>query len=130
MYKSQKTFLTTIAILIGLSASATFAETEQSLAGCLKSQNGQYVLKNASGKKDLPLLGARNFDSYVGHSIVVHGRFAANSNTAGPDTNSGVPGSNGSFIVTRLQMVAQTCTSDKTPPIEHAGAGKPSPYHK
>jgi hypothetical protein len=66
---------------------------EKKLKGCLRSENGKYVLETKHDKM-VSLTGLQDFASHVGHTVTLHGKFVNNSSSAGamsenPGTGTG-----------------------------------------
>jgi hypothetical protein len=79
---------------------------EKKMKGCVQSENGQYVLQTKHGK-NIPLSG-QDVSAHVGHTVTVHGAWAAAGAMSGAAT--GTAASSGkSFDVTSVDMVSDTC---------------------
>jgi hypothetical protein len=122
-------------ILPGIASPFTQAETpsekrnaavEHRLNGCIRAENGKYLLQEKSAKKDLA--GSQDFGSYIGRSVTLRGAFAPAANSSTPVGATGVP-SRPQFVVEKIDVVSKTCNLDKEK-TEQATNGKPSPYHK
>jgi hypothetical protein len=66
---------------------------EKKLKGCIRSENGKYVLETKHDKM-VSLTGLQDFASHVGHTVTLHGKFVNNSSSAGamsenPGTGTG-----------------------------------------
>lgn len=89
---------------------------ERKLKGCVESESGKYMLADEQGKK-VSLSGAQDFAAHVGHIVTASGTFAKAadaSNGASTAPNSEVSASDDQFIVSKLDMVSETCKVDKT----------------
>jgi hypothetical protein len=62
---------------------------EKKLKGCIRSENGKYVLETRHDKM-VSLTGSQDFAPHVGHTVTLHGKFVNGSNSAGAmSENSG-----------------------------------------
>lgn len=75
----------------------TEAKGEKKVKGCIKSENGKYVLEEKNGKK-IELTG-QDVSAHVGHEVAVHGSAAAGA-TKGTEE----------FNVTSVDMIADNCS--------------------
>jgi hypothetical protein len=109
------------------------AVSEKKLKGCLISQGGKYVLQDKRGK-DVALAGSTELGSHIGHMVTVRGTFAnedANRRTSAPYSAATYSAASGTFMVSKLDPISDTCGSDKNKLAEQVNSnGKPSPYHK
>jgi len=124
----------------GTSSQNTPGDTtaEKKLKGCIASQGDKYVLQDKHGK-EIALSGSQDLSSHVGHTVTVHGTYAngsdastgASSATSATAASGGTSGG-GQFVVSKVDMVSETCTmakgNDSTK--DHADSGKPSPNRK
>jgi hypothetical protein len=55
---------------------------EKKLKGCIRSENGKYVLETRHDKM-VSLTGSQDFAPHVGHTVTLHGKFVNGSNSAG-----------------------------------------------
>jgi|GEM_PF-757565 len=92
---------------------------ERKLKGCISSQGGNYMLQTKHGK-EVPLAGSADFASHVGHTVTVHGMYSSNSTVAAPTASAAPTGStpdnsasNGQFMVSKIEMVSDTCKDSK-----------------
>ena len=106
---------------------------EKRLKGCLISQGGKYVLQDKRGK-EVALAGSAELGSHIGHMVTVRGTFAngdANHRTAATYSAATYNAAGGTFMVSKLDPISDSCGSDKNKLAEHVNSnGKPSPYHK
>jgi hypothetical protein len=110
--------------------------SEKKLKGCIASQGDKYVLQDKHGK-EISLSGS-DLASHVGHTVTVHGTYtngsdASNGATASTSaTASGANSGGGQFLVSKVDMVSDTCTMDKgkNSNKDHTDSGKPSPNRK
>ena len=84
---------------------------EQKLTGCIRSDNGRYVIASKLNRK-IWLSGAEDFGPHKGHTVTLHGSYlndiaVANKGTSA-DSTASRPGSN--FQVSKIEMVSNTCT--------------------
>jgi hypothetical protein len=77
------------------------------MKGCVEQQNGQYVLQTKRGK-DVALTGS-DVSAHVGHTVVVHGGWAASAGTETSTNGQMSAASNHAFNVTSVDMVSDTC---------------------
>jgi hypothetical protein len=83
-------------------------EGEKKMRGCLKEQNGQYVLETKSGK-DIPLSG-EGLSAHVGHEVAVHGSWASGGDMSGMSGGSKAStGNEKAFNVTSIDHLSDTC---------------------
>jgi hypothetical protein len=92
---------------------------ERKLKGCISSQGGNYTLQTKHGK-EVPLAGSADFASHVGHTVTVHGTYGSNSTVAAPTASAAPTGStpdnsvsSGQFMVSKIDMVSDTCKDSK-----------------
>ena len=121
------------------SGSQTASDTkgEKKLKGCIQSEGGKYILQEKHGK-EIALSGSQDFASHVGHTVAVHGTYASGSDspsgasaTASPSGMSASAGQQ--FMVSKLDMVSETCGSDKgknKDKGQDSNYSKPNPNHQ
>ena len=110
---------------------------EKKLKGCIASQGDKYVLQDKHGK-EIALSGSQDLASHVGHTVTIHGTYAngSDASTGGSSsssaTASGGMSGGGQFLVSKVDMVSETCTMDKgkNSNKDHTESGKPSPNRK
>ncbi|MFY9559322.1 MAG: hypothetical protein WAQ52_03735 [Terriglobales bacterium] len=107
---------------------------EKKMKGCIESAGGKYMLEDKHGK-EVALGGSQDFASHVGHTVTVHGTFAngsdASSGASATSSNSGMSASGGQFIVSKLDMVSESCNIDKVRNNkDYDNNSKPNPNHK
>ena len=89
---------------------------ESTLKGCIASESGKYLLQDESGKK-VVLGGSQDFATHVGHTVAAHGVYAAGSDpstgASATSPSTAAPASGDQFIVSKVDMVSETCTIDK-----------------
>jgi len=85
---------------------------EKNISGCLRQENGKFVLENARHKK-IWLSGPEDFAAHAGHTVNLYGNFI---NTSASDqsskTNAKTEAGTGQardFQVTRVEMVSASC---------------------
>jgi hypothetical protein len=104
--------------------------SEKKLKGCLISQGGKYVLQDKRGK-EVALAGSAELGSYIGHIVTVRGAFANGDANRRSAATYSTAGASGTFMVSKLDPISDTCGSDKNKLAEQVNSnGKPSPYHK
>ena len=82
---------------------------EKKIKGCIRSENGKYVLESKHHKM-IALTGSEDFAPHVGHTVTVHGNFLNGSNSASSGSMSGNTGT------------ATGTSSTGTAPTSSAGA--------
>lgn len=87
------------------SMSGAANNAEKTIKGCVAQQNGQYVLETKHGKS-VPLSG-QDVSAHVGHTVALHGSWAAAS--TGSQTSTGMSSGN-SFNVTKVDMISESCS--------------------
>jgi hypothetical protein len=102
----------------GMNGNATDT-SEKKIKGCVAQQNGQYVLQTKHGKS-VPLSG-QDVSAHVGHTVALHGMWASSS--AGTQTSTSPAGSAGSFEVTKVDMISDSCTMSSN----STGSTSPTP---
>ena len=94
---------------------------EQVLQGCVSLQGGRYVLQRSRGETVTPA-GDLDLSAHVGHTVALHGNYASADSEAGRPPNSTATSSGSSeqsspkFVVTKIDMVSETCSIDKRNP--------------
>ena len=83
------------------------AKSEKKLKGCIKADGSAFVLEEKKGKH-VSLTG-QDLAAHVGHTVVVHGTYAAASG-GGTMTSAGA---GDQFTVNRVDMVSSSCSGDK-----------------
>lgn len=103
---------------------------DKKLTGCIRSENGKYVLETKHDKT-VSLTGSEDFGPHVGHTVALHGSFAKDRNAGAMSENSGMSAGTGtsesktssasssdgtasSFRVTKMEMVSETCSLNGT----------------
>jgi len=107
---------------------------EKKIKGCIRSENGKYVLESKHHKM-IALTGSEDFAPHVGHTVTVHGTFLNGSNSASSGSMSGntgtatgtsstgtaptssagassAGGEGSEFQVTKMDMVSESCTME------------------
>ena len=107
---------------------------EKKIKGCIRSENGKYVLESKHHKM-IALTGSEDFAPHVGHTVTVHGNFLNGSNSASSGSMSGntgtatgtsptgtaptssagassAGGEGSEFQVTKMDMVSESCTME------------------
>jgi hypothetical protein len=109
---------------------------EKKLKGCIASQGDKYVLEDKHGK-EITLSGSQDLASHVGHTVTVHGTYSNGSDaSAGASASASATSSGGTsvgtFLVSKVDMVSDTCTmgKGKSSNKDHTDSGKPSPNRK
>ena len=110
--------------------SARDTKGEKKMKGCIQSESGKYMLQDKHGK-EIALGGSADFASHVGHTVTVHGTFAggpdSGSTATATSSNSGMSAAGGQFIVSKVDMVSETCNGDKGKGKDYDNSGKPNP---
>jgi hypothetical protein len=109
---------------------------EQKLKGCIASQGDKYVLQDKHGK-EISLSGSQDLASHVGHTVTLHGTYSKGSDAStGGSSATSAPASGATsgdnFLVSKVDMVSETCTMDKgkNSSKDHTDSGKPTPNRK
>lgn len=110
---------------------------EKKLKGCIKSEGGKYLLEEKRGK-EIALAGSQDFASHVGHTVTVHGTWGSGSETSngasGTSSNNSTSNSmsagGGQFVVSKLDMVSESCKMEKGSNAQDNMNSKPSPNRK
>jgi hypothetical protein len=85
---------------------------EKTLKGCVRSEGGQYMLEEKSGK--MVNLTGSDVSAHVGHEVRVEGMWEKGSPESASAASSGAGMSaNHMFNVTNVSMVSDTCTMGK-----------------
>jgi len=119
----------------GNQSTATETKGEKKLKGCIESEAGKYMLEDKHGK-EVALSGSQDFASHVGHTVTVHGTFASGSDSpsgaSATASSSGVSASGQQFVVSKLEMVSESCNLEKGKNKDKAqenNYSKPNPNH-
>ncbi len=118
----------------GNQSAATETKGEKKLKGCVQSEGGKYMLQDKHGK-DVALSGSQDFASHVGHTVTVHGTFANGSEASSgmSATSNGEASAGQQFVVSKLDMVSESCNMDKgknKDKEQDNNYSKPNPNHK
>jgi len=110
------------------------AKGNKKIKGCLQNAGGKYMIQDKHGKQ-IALSGSPDFSSHVGHTVVAHGTFASGSDSSNAGTAASTSGtaSTDQFMVTKLDMVSESCTGEKgkaSKESDHDNMGKPTPNRK
>lgn len=86
---------------------------EKNVSGCLRQENGKFVLENARHKK-IWLSGPEDFAAHAGHTVNLYGNFlntSASNRSTNADAKTDPHRSNQetNFQVTRMEMVSASC---------------------
>ena len=97
------------------SLASSLNKSETKITGCIRSENGKYVVESSPQKKVF-LSGPEDFAPQVGHTVVLYGSYLnatapANRGKAGPEEALGAPadGQENNFQVSKVEMVSDTC---------------------
>jgi hypothetical protein len=91
------------------------AETkgEKKLKGCIKSEGGQSVLEEKSGKT--VNLSGTDVSAHNGHEVTVHGTWEGGASAAASSSSGAATAKSGkTFNVTSVDMISDSCTGGKT----------------
>ena len=94
---------------------------EQVLQGCVSLQGGRYVVQRSAGETVTPT-SEQDLSAHVGHTVALHGNYASADPEAGRPPNSSATSPESSeqsspkFVVTKIEMVSETCSIDKRNP--------------
>jgi hypothetical protein len=83
---------------------------EKTLKGCVRSEGGQYMLEEKSGK--MVNLAGSDVSAHVGHEVKVEGMYESGSSGSSTASSSGMS-SGHTFTVSNVSMVSDTCTMGK-----------------
>src|SRR5438128_1291960 len=89
------------------------AKGEKKLKGCIKTEGGQSVLEEKSGKT-VNLTGS-DVSAYNGHGVTVHGTWEGGTSAAASSSSGAATAKAGkTFNVTSVDMISDSCTGGKT----------------
>jgi|HubBroStandDraft_3_1064219.scaffolds.fasta_scaffold628427_1 hypothetical protein len=86
---------------------------QQKLTGCIRSDQGKYVIGNKLHKK-IWLSGPEDFGPHKGHTVTLYGSYLNDTTSTNKrrSADASRPGSN--FQVTKIDMVSNTCSLKST----------------
>jgi hypothetical protein len=86
---------------------------QQKLTGCIRSDQGKYVIGNKLHKK-IWLSGPEDFGPHKGHTVTLYGSYLNDTTSThkGASADASRLGSN--FQVTKIDMVSNTCSLKST----------------
>jgi hypothetical protein len=91
----------------------TEAKGEKKVKGCIKSEGGQSVLEEKSGKT-VNLTGS-DVSAHNGHEVTVHGTWEGGASAAASSSSGAATAKAGkTFYVTSMDMISDSCTGGKT----------------
>jgi len=91
----------------------TEAKGEKKLKGCIKSEGGQSVLEEKSGKT--VNLGGSDVSAHNGHEVTVHGTWEGGASaTASSSSGAATAKAGQTSNVTSVDMISDSCTGGKT----------------
>jgi hypothetical protein len=91
----------------------TEAKGEKKLKGCIKSEGGQSVLEEKSGKT-VNLTGS-DVSAHNGHEVTVHGTWEGGASATASSSSGAATAKPGkTFNVTSVDMISDSCTGGKT----------------
>ena len=89
------------------------AKGEKKLKGCIKTEGGQSVLEEKSGKT-VNLTGS-DVSAHNGHEVAVHGTWEGGASAAASSSSGAATAKSGkTFNVTSVDMISDSCTGGKT----------------
>src|SRR5881398_571875 len=89
------------------------AKGEKKLKGCIKSEGGQSVLEEKSGKA--VNLSGTDVSAHNGHEVTVHGTWEGGASAAASSSSGAATAKSGkTFNVTSVDMISDSCTGGKT----------------
>src|SRR5438128_10258767 len=89
------------------------AKGEKKLKGCIKSEGGQSVLEEKSGKT--VNLSGTDVSAHNGHEVTVHGTWEGGASAAASSSSGAATAKSGkTFNVTSVDMISDSCTGGKT----------------
>ena len=92
---------------------------ENKIAGCLRNENGKFVLRGERDNKKTWLSGPVDFASHSGHTVTLYGNFLNTSASKGsansqPKNISQSQDHGTDFHVSRIEMMSPTCNPQKS----------------
>lgn len=112
----------------GTQNTANDMKSQKKLKGCIKSESGKYMLEEKGGK-EVALGGSQDFSSHVGHTVTVHGTWGSGSDASNASSGSAMSAGSGQFMVSKLDMVSESCKMEKGSNSQDSTNSKPSPNH-
>jgi hypothetical protein len=101
------------------SLASSLNKGERKLTGCIRSDNGQYVVESKLHKK-VWLSGPEDFAPHTGHTVILYGTYlngSAPANSGRADQKKSSEHSpnrqENNFQVTKVEMVSDTCAVNK-----------------
>ena len=88
------------------------AKGEKKLKGCLKSEGGQSVLEEKSGKT-VNLTGS-DVSAHNGHEVAVHGTWESGASASASSAGGAGAKAGKTFNVTSVDMISESCSGGKT----------------
>ena len=97
------------------SLASSMDKGEQKLTGCLRSDNGKYVIERKLHKK-VWLSGPEDFGPYKGHTVTLDGSYLNDTAPANKGTSaaSAASRSGSNFQVSKIETVSNTCAPKST----------------
>ncbi|HEV2714503.1 MAG TPA: hypothetical protein VGU64_04510, partial [Terriglobales bacterium] len=88
------------------------AKGEKKLKGCLKSEGGQSVLEEKSGKT-VNLTGS-DVSAHNGHEVSVHGTWESGASASASSSGGAGAKAGKTFNVTSVDMISESCSGAKS----------------
>jgi hypothetical protein len=101
---------------------------QSTIKGCLVSAGGKFVLQERRGRAT-PVSGSTELGSHVGHTVMAHG-LLTNAVINKPANGNMGAASSRVLLVSKLDVISDTCGNEKKLAQTYNSNGKPSPYHK
>lgn len=101
---------------------------QRTIKGCLVSAGGQFMLQERRGR-ETPVAGSSELGSHVGHTVMAHG-LLTNAVINKPANGNAGAASGHVLLVSKLDVISDTCGNEKKLAQTYNSNGKPSPYHK
>ena len=98
------------------SLASSMDKGEQKLTGCLRSDNGKYVIESKLHKK-IWLSGPEDFGPHKGHTVTLYGSYLNDTAPVNkrPAADPAQSRSEVDFQVSKIEMVSNTCTLKRVP---------------
>jgi hypothetical protein len=101
---------------------------QRTIKGCLVSAGGKFMVQERRGR-ETPVAGSVELGSHVGHMVTAHG-LLTNAVVNKPAKATTGAASTQVLLVSKLDVISDTCGNEKKLAQTYNSNGKPSPYHK
>ena len=102
----------------------TETKGEKKLKGCIRSEGGQYVLEEKSGKS-IALTG-QDVSAHVGHEVAVHGSWASGGASASASSTNASAKAGREFNVSNVDMISESCSAGKKGNMSNSTTNPPT----